>query len=359
MTVPDPRPLAISCGEPAGIGTEILAKAYAQLPDGIGAKQRKFFTVDDPARLAHELRRLNAPVSITTIDSPDDAADAYRSGLPVLPADGIALDTDITTPGTPKVETAGLVIKSIEQSVKLALDGKAGGVVTLPMQKKVLADSGFPHPGHTEFLGKLCADTPMPEGFARGPIMMLSGGGLNVVPVTVHMPLAAVPQVLTADMIATVGLVTAQALARDVGVQGPPRLAVSGLNPHAGEGGLLGEDEARVITPAIAMLTKRGVNAFGPVPADTLFHEDARTQYHAALAMYHDQALIPVKTIAFHSAVNISLGLPIVRTSPDHGTALPIAGKGVARPDSLLSALVNADIIAGNRAKFDAARAQS
>lgn len=342
-------PLAVSMGEPAGIGTEILLKAYAALAEpGVG-DGLSFFTVDDPARLARIARDLRAPFRCLTIEHPRDAVAAFRDGLPVLPLRECELAAlEKVVPGKPTAATAPCVTGSIRQAVAAALEGSASGVVTLPIQKSVLNEAGFTFPGHTEFLGALTEDTPMPHGHARGPVMMLASPGLKVVPVTIHTPLSKVPGAITTDAIIHVATVTAQSLTADFGIA-EPRLALTGLNPHAGEDGMLGTEEQDIIVPAIRKLRELGVLAAGPFPADTMFHEEARGQYDAALAMYHDQALVPVKTLSFHEAVNVTIGLPIIRTSPDHGTGLGIAGNGVARPDSTIAAVRLAAGMAGKR----------
>ena len=349
------RPLALTMGEPAGIGTEITLKAYAALSQAPPGRAPTFFLIDDPVRVEKAVRVMDADVRVATIEAPQDATATFARALPILPLEGASPALLHVQPGTPSGATAGAVRGSIAQGVGLALEGLAGGVVTNPIQKKVLADAGWGHPGHTEYLGALTADAAMPRGFVRGPVMMLAAEaeGLRVVPVTIHTPLRAVPDALSADGIVRAGVVTAQALTRDFGVA-RPRIAVSGLNPHAGEGGALGTEEAEVIEPAIGALREQGIDAFGPLPADTMFHEAARAGFDAALCMYHDQALVPVKTLAFDSAVNVTLGLPIVRTSPDHGTALGIAGRGVARPASLIGAILTAARLADARAAFGA-----
>lgn len=264
------------------------------------------------------------------------ASQALEAGadedLPVLavnapPAPGV--------PGQPDAANAPAVIAAITDAVALARTGEIAGVVTCPIAKSVLYDAGFRHPGHTEFLAELCRDGDAP---APVPVMMLWCDALAVVPVTIHIPLADVPRRLTTDLIVETAHIVADDLRRRFGIE-QPRLALAGLNPHAGEGGALGLEDAAIIAPAVAELRRRGVSARGPLPADTMFHARARASYDAALCMYHDQALIPIKTIAFDEGVNVTLGLPIVRTSPDHGTAFDIAGKGAARPDSLIAAV--------------------
>jgi 4-hydroxythreonine-4-phosphate dehydrogenase len=250
------------------------------------------------------------------------------------------------TPGRPSAAAAPFVVRWIEAAVQLALDGAAAGVVTAPIAKASLYEAGFAYPGHTEFIGELTRAAPMPG--ARGPVMMLAAGGLRAALVTVHEPLARVPGLVTEERIVSAGTVVAEALARDFGVAAP-RLAVAGLNPHAGEGGALGREELEVVAPAVAVLQARGIDARGPLSADSMFHDAARATYDAALCLYHDQALIPVKMLDFWGGVNLTLGLPIVRTSPDHGTAFDIAGKGLARPDSLIAAIRLAAEIAARR----------
>jgi 4-hydroxythreonine-4-phosphate dehydrogenase len=351
MAEEGPAPLAMTMGEPAGIGTEVALKAYAALSTGAPARIPVFFLIDDPVRIEKVVRHVGLDLPIATIERPEDARAVFARALPVLPL--IDADTDAlmaVEPGQPSPATAPAVMASIAMAVALALEGRAGAVVTLPIQKKALQDAGFPYPGHTEYLGALTASVPMGGGTARGPVMMLAAGDFRVVPVTVHLPLAAVPGTLTQESIVQTARVTAEALRRDFGI-GAPRLAITGLNPHAGEGGMLGSEEIRVIGPAIEALQAEGIDAQGPFPADTLFHEEARAAYDVALCMYHDQALVPIKTLAFHEAVNVTLGLPVVRTSPDHGTALPIAGKGVARPDSTVGAILTASGMAAARAR--------
>ncbi|MEM1380266.1 MAG: 4-hydroxythreonine-4-phosphate dehydrogenase PdxA [Pseudomonadota bacterium] len=342
-------PLAVTMGEPAGIGTEVVLKAYAAVRSGAAGPCLPFFLIDDPARVAAVARALPIDVPCTSIEAPRNAAEAFATGLPILPLSGVDFEalTNIT-PGQPDVAAAKAVITSIEQAVFLTLEGEASGVTTLPIQKSILQEAGFSFPGHTEFLGALTARTTMPQGRTRGPVMMLAAGSFRTVPVTIHLPLREVPAALTADLIVEVATVTAQALASDFGIASP-RIAIAGLNPHAGEDGRMGTEERTIIIPAIEALRSKGIAAAGPFPADTMFHEDARTHYDAALAMYHDQGLVPIKTAAFHEAVNVTIGLPIIRTSPDHGTGLPIAGKGAARPDSTIAALVMASHMAAQR----------
>jgi 4-hydroxythreonine-4-phosphate dehydrogenase len=320
-------PLAVTMGEPAGIGGDILVAAWRRLR----ATGPAFMALDDPDRL----RRLGAVVRV--VADPAEATASFEGALPVLPL-GVAVDAE---PGRPDPRHAPAVVRSIERAVALARSGAAAAVVTNPIQKSALYAAGFRFPGHTEFLADLA-------GGGVRPVMMLAGPSLRAVPLTVHVPLARVPGLLTVELIVRQARIAAEALRRDFGVP-RPRLAVAGLNPHAGEAGAMGDEEERVIAPALAALRAEGIEVTGPLPADTMFHSNARAGYDAALCMYHDQALIPVKTLHFDEAVNVTLGLPFVRTSPDHGTALDIAGRGVARPGSLVAALELAAAMARRR----------
>ncbi len=277
-----------------------------------------------------------------TVTRPEDAALVFAEALPVL---DIPLTTSVVA-GQPNPANAAAVIRWIETGVGLALTGAVSGLVTAPIAKAPLYAAGFGFPGHTEFLAELTAASR--HDGARGPVMMLTAADLRVALVTIHEPLAKVPALLTIEKIVNAGLVTAQALRRDFGIA-VPRLAVAGLNPHAGESGALGREEIEVIAPAVRALRELGVEATGPSPADSLFHPEARARYDAVLCMYHDQALIPVKMLDFWGGVNVTLGLPIVRTSPDHGTGFDIAGRGLARPDSLIAAIRLAAEIAVRR----------
>jgi 4-hydroxythreonine-4-phosphate dehydrogenase len=314
-------------GEPAGIGGEILVAAWERLR----ATGPAFVALDDPGRL----RRLGAVVR--EVATPGEAVASLADALPVLPL-GVAVDAE---PGRPNPRHAPAVIQSIERAVALARSGAAAAVVTNPIQKSALYAAGFRFPGHTEFLADLA-------GGSAQPVMMLAGPSLRVVPLTVHVPLARVPGLLTAELVVRQARIVVEALRRDFGVT-RPRLAAAGLNPHAGEAGAIGDEEERVVAPALAALRAEGIEVTGPSPADTMFHARARAGYDVALCMYHDQALIPVKTLHLDEAVNVTLGLPFVRTSPDHGTALDIAGRGMARPDSLIAALELAAAMARRR----------
>jgi 4-hydroxythreonine-4-phosphate dehydrogenase len=330
-------PLALSLGDPAGIGPEITAKAWAELRETGPA----FLVIGDAELLASTSR--GGGSSIRRIAAPSEVAATFADAIPVL---DVPLPARVVS-GQPSKAHAGAIIRWIETGVGLALSGKVSGLVTAPIAKAPLYEAGFKFPGHTEFLAELTAT----EGYAgpRGPVMMLTAGNLRVSLVTIHEPLANVAGLLTTEKIVNTGLCTAQALRRDFGIA-RPRLAVAGLNPHAGESGALGREEVEIIAPAVEALKAQGVDAKGPYPADTLFHEDARAAYDAVVCMYHDQALIPVKMLDFWGGVNVTLGLPIVRTSPDHGTGFDIAGRGQARPDSLIAAIRLAAEIAVRRA---------
>jgi 4-hydroxythreonine-4-phosphate dehydrogenase len=331
-------------GDPAGIGPEIIAKAWTAGRQG----DRPFFVVGD-----HDLLK-GAPGSgelrLERIASPEDAIGVFQRALPVL-------DLPAQAPvvaGKPSPAHAPSVIRWIETAVGLALSGAVGGVVTAPISKAPLYAAGFEFPGHTEFLGELTRGHTAEE--PRGPVMMLAAQDLKTTLVTIHEPLKTVPRLLTLDRIVATARITARALSKDFGVA-HPKLAIAGLNPHAGEDGALGSEEAEIIAPACAALRRLGVDCTDPLPADTLFHAQARARYDAVVCMYHDQALIPVKMLDFWGGVNVTLGLPIVRTSPDHGTAYDIAGRGLAKPGSLIAAIEMAGDIAGRRAAGAGSRA--
>ena len=321
-------PLALTMGDPAGVGGEITVAAWRALR----ADGPVFFAIDDPARLA----ALGAPVA--EIDAPAAARERFAAALPVLP-ERLAAPA---SPGRPDPANAPAVIRAIERAVALACGGAAGAVVTNPINKKALYEgAGFAYPGHTEFLAAL-------GGGAR-PVMMIASDALRVVPVTIHLPLREAVARLDRIEIEETVRITAAALRRDFGVAAP-RIAVAGLNPHAGEGGAMGREDVEIVGPALDALRAEGVDVAGPLPADTMFHPAARARYDAAVCMYHDQALIPAKTLAFETGVNVTLGLPFVRTSPDHGTAYDIAGTGAASPSSLIAAIRLAARMAGARA---------
>lgn len=326
--------LALTVGDPSGVGPDLALVAW-QLRRARAIPA--FALVADPDMIARRAAHLGMRLTVTAT-SWEKAERVFAHALPVIPLDQALAGV----PGAPDPADAPGVIASIEMAVAAVRAGKARAVVTSPIGKKTLYDAGFAYPGLTEFLGALA------ETFAPGPhvpVMMLAGPELRTVPVTVHIPLSEVPKQLTAERIVTVGRIVARDLASRFGIAAP-RLAVAGLNPHAGEGGAMGREDLDILTPAIATLRAEGIDASGPFPADTLFHPARRASYDAVLGMYHDQALIPVKTIAFDETVNVTLGLPFVRTSPDHGTALDIAGTGHARPDSLIAAVMLADRLA-------------
>lgn len=328
------RPLALSAGDPAGVGGEIIAKAWRALrEDG-----PSFVVIGDAQLLASA----GGGVKVRAITRPREALEVFSEALPVI-------DIPLLSPvvaGQPSPAHAPQVIRWIETGVGLALSGEVSGLVTAPIAKAPLYDAGFKFPGHTEFLAELTAAESF-EG-PRGPVMMLAAGDLRTTLATIHTPIAKVPGALTIEGIVNTGLVTADALRRDFGIAAP-RLAVAGLNPHAGESGAIGREEIEIISPAVERLRAAGVDAQGPWPADTLFHGEARARYDGVLCMFHDQALIPVKMLNFWGGVNVTLGLPIVRTSPDHGTGFDIAGRGIARPDSLIASIKLAAEIAARR----------
>ena len=331
-------PLALTMGEPAGIGGEIALKAwFARARDRLPP----FFVIDDPERLSVLARRLALAVPVKAIAGPEDVRGVFRSALPVLPE---PLPKAVE-PGRPDAANGIAVRRSIERAVELVQAGRAAALVTNPIHKASLYQGGFLYAGHTEFLAALARVT-------TPPVMMLACDTLRVVPVTIHVSLVESIRALTTEAIVTKAAITAKALARDFGIRAP-RLAIAGLNPHAGEGARLGTEEETIIRPAIERLRARGIEASGPWPPDTMFAPAARATYDAAICMYHDQALIPIKTIAFDEAVNLTLGLPFVRTSPDHGTAFDIAGTGKARPQSLIAAIRMAARMVAMRARVD------
>jgi 4-hydroxythreonine-4-phosphate dehydrogenase len=319
------KTLILTMGEPAGIGAEITAGAWRAL-HGSGPC---FALIDDATR--------DFGVPVARISAPEEAGAVFAQALPILHRP-LAVPV---VPGQPNPAHAGAVIAAIEEAVALATSGRASGVVTNPIQKASLTAAGFPHPGHTEFLGELA-------GLGVPPVMMLACPELRVVPVTVHEALAKAIARLTPEMIIATSRIVAAALKRDFGIVAP-RLAIAGLNPHAGEAGTMGREEIDIIAPAIATLRAEGIDARGPMPPDTMFTALARPGYDAAICLYHDQALIPIKTIDMAGGVNVTLGLSIIRTSPDHGTALDIAGKGLADPASLIAAIRLAGELAQKR----------
>lgn len=329
-------PLAVTLGDPAGIGPEITLKAWAALKD----RRHSFIAYADPGQLSALAARMNLPAP--HVCEPEDAVHVFASALPVR---SVCL-RETANPGRPDGQNAPAIIASIEQAVADSLAGRAGGVVTNPISKSVLYQHGFSFPGHTEFVAHLTRKAPW-DG-PRGPVMMLAAPELKTVLVTIHLGLRAALDALSTEAIVHTGRVTLGALKRDFGLASP-RLAVAGLNPHAGEGGALGREDIEIVAPAVEALRAEGHHVTGPMPPDTMFHAEARAGYDAAVCLYHDQGLIPVKTLNFHGGVNATLGLPIVRTSPDHGTAFDIAGKGIARADSLIAAIRLASTMAENR----------
>ncbi len=323
-------PIAISLGDPAGIGPEIAAKAW----EAREVRQLPAFVALGNARAIERI--WSGPLA--RVGSLEEAARVFATHLPVLQI-GDAVDVE---PGRPDIDGARSALDALEVAVGLTRSGAASALVTGPVSKAQLYGVGFTHPGQTEFVAERC-------GIARdNAVMMLAGPSLRVVPITTHIPLSRVPEALNADLIVAKALVTARGLRRDFGIE-HPRLAFAGLNPHAGEQGALGREEIEVIEPAIAFLRSEGIDASGPFAADTMFHPRARAQFDAALCPYHDQALVPLKTLHFDDGVNMTLGLPIVRTSPDHGTAFAIAGTDQAHPGATIAAIAMAGEAARRR----------
>jgi 4-hydroxythreonine-4-phosphate dehydrogenase len=320
-------PLALTLGEPAGIGPDLTLAVWRRR---VELDLPPFYLIGETDFLRSRARVLGLDVPLVVV-APEEASAAFQRALPVAPL-GMAVTA---APGKPDASSAPAAIASIRRAVADVLAGRAAAVVTNPVAKNVLYRSGFAEPGHTEFLAKLAAEA---TGKPVHPVMMLWSAELAVVPVTIHLPLRDVVSRLTTELIVETGRIVARDLSARFGIA-RPRIAVAGLNPHAGEEGALGEEDASIVAPAVGQLRAEGIDAIGPLPADTLFHERARAGYDVALCMYHDQALIPIKTLAFDRAVNVTLGLPFVRTSPDHGTAFDIAGTGRADPSSLVAAL--------------------
>ena len=324
----DARRIVVTAGEPAGIGAEMLIKAAA----GMG----ELITIDDPARLEALARQAPEPITIRTIE-PNDNTPIPKGQLGVLP---IEWDAEVSF-GKPSPKNAPKVIAAIDKAVAMVKAGMAAAVVTNPIQKSTLSEAGFAYAGHTEYLAKLDETGTGAAAWARtktDAVMMLANADLRVVPLTIHVPLRDVAPLITGERISKTARIMHHALKEHWGIPAP-RIAVTGLNPHAGEAGLLGDEEATIIAPAIAELQNEGLDIKGAFPADSLFFSAHRQDYDAILAMYHDQALIPIKTLDFHHSVNITLGLSFIRTSPDHGTALDQAGQFTARPDSLIAAI--------------------
>ncbi len=321
------QPLALTLGEPAGIGPDLALAVWHRRAE---FDVPRFYVVADPDFLSRRARRLGLDVPIATV-TPAKAAAAFASALPV-----VAIDVAVSAePGRPDRSSAPAAVASIRRAVADVMAGAAAAVVTNPIAKNVLYDWGFAEPGHTEFLAMLVQEA---TGTSLRPVMMLWSPELAVVPVTIHLPLREIFKHLSTELVVETGRIVARDLAVRFRIS-RPRLAVAGLNPHAGENGALGEEDRTIVAPAVARLMADGIDARGPLPADSLFHERARATYDVALCMYHDQALIPIKTLAFYHAVNVTLGLPFVRTSPDHGTAFDIAGTDAADATSLVAAL--------------------
>ena len=327
------RPLVLTLGEPAGVGPEIVAAAW----NALKTEPLAFAVIGDA-----DLLRAQG-VLVVEINTPADALQPFGRALPVihrpLPA---AVEV-----GRPDPANAPAVADGIEEAVSFVLSGEASGLVTAPIAKAPMYASGFRFPGHTEFIAELTADAPYPG--TRGPVMMLTAKDLRACLVTIHVALGQVAELITADRVARTARVVHESLKRDFAIA-RPRLAMAALNPHAGEGGALGVEEIETLRPVAAQLRAEGIDITDPRPADTMFHDEARATYDAAICMYHDQALIPVKTLDFWGGVNVSLGLPIIRTSPDHGTGFDIAGQGIARADSLIAAVRLASEMAAARA---------
>jgi 4-hydroxythreonine-4-phosphate dehydrogenase len=323
-------PLAVAIGDPAGIGPEIVAKSWDKREEyGLPV----FFAIGD-ARSIESVW----PGPIERIYNPGDATACFDRALPLFQVD----DPGDIEPGAPNPAGARCSLDSLEIAVGLARSSAVGGVVTGPVAKAQLYSIGFTHPGQTEFIAERC-------GVARGNVaMMLAGPTLRTVPITIHIPLKDVPEALSIELIVARAKTVERGLIRDFAIENP-RLAIAGFNPHAGEGGAIGREEIDLIEPALERLRADGVDIIGPLPADTMFHARARMQYDAALCLYHDQALIPIKTLHFDEGVNLTLGLPIVRTAPDHGTAFDIAGRNLANPGAMIAAIGLAGICAANR----------
>lgn len=329
-------PLAISVGDPAGIGPEIIGKAWE-------ARNREklppFFAIGDVGCFAPHW---NGPV--VKIDNPADSFAHFDSALPVIEVHSCIS----VKPGEPDLDGAHCAYQALEMAIGFARAGSAAALVTGPVSKTQLYAVGFTHPGQTEFIAERCGVSK------NNAVMMLAGPDLRVVPMTTHIPLASVASKLDGRLIRQRLRATAKGLQRNFGIE-KPRLAVAGFNPHAGESGNMGREEIDIFGPAISQIRSEGFDVVGPLSADTMFHAEARSHYDAALCAYHDQALIPLKTLYFHDAVNITLGLPVVRTSPDHGTAFGIAGQNIAMPHSMIAAIKMAEMAALNRQAADAA----
>ena len=328
-------PLAVSLGDPAGIGPEVILASYQRLRSAA----RAFFVVGGADVLRSAITKAGLDFAVIPIEEPSEAVEAFGRGLPVI----AGADAEYT-PGEPSDDGAALALHSLAEATRSVLLGQASALVTAPVSKAQLGKVGFEFPGQTEFLAQVSGLAP------EDAVMMLAGPSLRTVPITVHVALAEVPGLLSSELINHKARIVAEGLSRDFGLENP-RLAVAGLNPHSGENGQFGDEETRIIEPAIAALRADGLDVAGPVPGDALFTPVMRRHYDVALCMYHDQALIPLKALEFDQGVNVTLGLPIIRTSPDHGTAFDIAGTGRANPDAMIAALNMAGACADQRAK--------
>jgi len=322
-----PAPLCVTIGEPAGIGPDIILSAWANRKR---EKLPPFYVLGDPAVLSRRALELNLPIATASVE-PGDSRPPLSGALAVVPLSGAMR----AGAGKPDPADGPLVVEAIRNGVAHVLSGRASALVTCPISKEALYATGFGFPGHTEFLAELARQH---DGANCLPVMMIASDMLRTIPVTIHIPLREVADALTSDLIHRTCIVAHRDLQRRFGME-RPRLAVAGLNPHAGEGGALGREEIEIIAPAVKRLRDDGIDVVGPLPADTMFHAAARARYDVAVCMYHDQALIPAKALAFDDGVNVTLGLPFVRTSPDHGTAFSIAGSGAADPSSFIAAL--------------------
>ena len=335
MSMPDhPLPVAVTIGEPAGVGVDAFLKQLEHASSGSAPPLPPCVLLCDPDQILKRAKLLNIKLWVEEYSgNPEDLDVEKMRTVNVLP-----LRNQLRgLPGQPDPSDAKGIIEAITTAVEWTIKGKFAGITTLPINKKSLYDAGFEYPGHTEFLGAL-SDKRLPDQAPYRPVMMLAGPKLKAVPVTIHIPLKDVPEALTTDSIVDTAFITAQDLKSRFGIENP-RLAISGLNPHAGENGALGSEDRSIIVPAIEALKARGIDCVGPLPADTMFHEAARTQYDVAICMYHDQALIPAKALGFDDTVNVTLGLPFIRTSPDHGTAFDIAGTDKVNPASTVAAI--------------------
>ena len=330
-------PIALTIGEPGGIGPEIAINAWISRKKN---NLQPFFIISPISILRQTLKIFKINIPIVLIKKFSDIPAQFEKALPVFPLDS---KNEKIIPGIASHKTVYIVIESIIRAVEMAKTGLISAIVTNPIHKSILYKNGFKYPGQTEFLSYLA-------GHYGPPIMMLVNSKLRVVPMTIHTPISSVPKKLTATLIYRLCSMTHAALKTDFQIT-KPRLAVAGLNPHAGEDGTIGNEEKNIIIPAVQKLQQQGFHVYGPLSADTMFHKDARAKYDVALCTYHDQALIPIKTLDFYHGVNITLGLPFIRASPDHGTALDIAGKGIARADSIITALQTVASIARNRFK--------